>query len=322
MNSKRLDALLAQISQLKMAVIGDYALDFYFDINPDSSEISVETGKEVHICQKPQAHLGGAGNVAKNLASLGVQVDAFGVRGNDLFGREMGYEAEKWHISTKHLQIIDALDTPTYTKPMRVNEEQNRLDFGTRNLQFHTHAKPLIDALEKQINAYHWVIINEQFKYPLLTKQSLNQLQNITGNKAIADLRSLGNEAQSTLLKVNEDEFKNIIGKVTDLEFQIKQWVIQRNKPVLVTLGEQGMIYASPTEFHWEKAIPVWGPIDTVGAGDMVVAAFSAAKATGASIAESCNFASLAVHISIQKIGETGSASPHEIKQLHDAIGN
>ena len=65
MNSNRLDALLAQISQLKMAVIGDYALDFYFDINPDSSEISVETGKEVHICQKPQAYLGGAGNVQK-----------------------------------------------------------------------------------------------------------------------------------------------------------------------------------------------------------------------------------------------------------------
>jgi bifunctional ADP-heptose synthase (sugar kinase/adenylyltransferase) len=54
----------------------------------------------------------------------------------------------------------------------------------------------------------------------------------------------------------------------------------------------------------------------------MVVAAFSAAKAAGASNPEACTFASLAVHISIQKIGETGSSSPEEIKKLHHASGN
>ena len=322
MNSKRLDALLAQISQLHMAVIGDFALDFYFDINPDSSEISVETGKEVHICQNPKAYLGGAGNVAKNLANLGVHVDAFGIKGNDLFGREMSHQAEKWHISTEHLLTIEDLNTPTYSKPMRAQEEQNRLDFGTRSTHFQQHATTLIQQLQKQINNYQWVIINEQFRLPLLNKQSLGLLQNIVGEKAIADLRSLGNEANQTLLKVNEIEVTKIIGEITNLQEQIKSWALKRNKPVLVTLGEKGMIYASPTEFHWEKAIPVRGPIDTVGAGDMVVAAFSAAKATGASIKEACEFASLAVHISIQKIGETGSASPQEIKQLHHASGN
>lgn len=322
MNSKRLDALLAQISQLHMAVIGDFALDFYFDVNPASAEISVETGKEVHICQNPKAYLGGAGNVAKNLANLGVQVDAFGIKGNDLFGREMSHQAEKWHISTAHLLTLDELDTPTYTKPMWRKQEQNRLDFGTRSAHVQTYASTLISQLHKQINTYDWVIINEQFRLPLLNKQSLDQLQKIVGEKAIADLRSLGNEANQTLLKVNEAEVTKIIGEITNLKQQITDWAVQRNKPVLVTLGENGMIYASPTEFHWEKAIPVQGPIDTVGAGDMVVAAFSAAKATGASIEEACEFASLAVHISIQKIGETGSASPQEIKQLHHASGN
>ena len=322
MNSKRLDALLAQISQLHFAVIGDFALDFYFDTITDSAEISVETSKEVHICSTPQAYLGGAGNVAKNLAHLGVQVDAYGLKGNDLFGREMSFLANKLRISTEHLLTLEGLDTPTYSKPMRAGEELNRLDFGTRTSHFQAFSPQLLAALKARINTYDWVIINEQFRLPLLNQEILTELQEFIGENAIADLRSLGNAAKNTLLKVNEAELIKIIGDLTQLEDQIKAWASQRNKPVLVTLGERGMIYASPTEFHWEKAIPVNGPIDTVGAGDMVVAAFSAAKAAGASNPEACAFASLAVHISIQKLGETGSASPAEIKKLHHASGN
>ena len=87
--------------------------------------------------------------------------------------------------------------------------------------------------------------------------------------------------------------------------------------PVLVTLGEKGMVYASKEEFHHQPAIPVKGPIDTVGAGDMVVAGFSAARAAGATVEEACEFASLAVHNSIHQLGETGSASPDAIRQIH-----
>ena len=77
------------------------------------------------------------------------------------------------------------------------------------------------------------------------------------------------------------------------------------------------MIYASQKEYHHQPAFPVKGPIDTVGAGDMVVAGYSAARAAGASVQEACEFASLAVHISIHQLGETGSASPDAIRQLH-----
>ena len=66
MNSKRLEALLAQISQLRIAVIGDFALDFYFQFNPETGEISIETGQEVQHASQTQTALGGAGNVAKN----------------------------------------------------------------------------------------------------------------------------------------------------------------------------------------------------------------------------------------------------------------
>jgi rfaE bifunctional protein kinase chain/domain len=317
MNSQRLDALLAQIRTLRIAVIGDFALDFYFDYNPDTAEISVETGKEVQHASKAKTYLGGAGNVAKNLALLGVQVDAYGLRGDDVFGREMEHLARALNINTHQLQVKSEIDTPTYSKPMREGVEDKRLDFGTRNNQFQQFTPEVIHALSSQVKVYDWIIINEQFQIPLLDPTHLDYLQNFIGTNAIADLRSLGPHATQTLLKVNEAELQKIIGINTEIEASIQSWVAKRQKPVLVTLGEQGMVYASPTEFHWQKAIPLHGPIDTVGAGDMVVAGFSAAKACGATIEEACEFASLAVHISIHQIGETGYASPDAIRQLH-----
>ena len=322
MNSQRLEALLAKISALRIAVIGDFALDFYFDFNPNTTDFSIETGKQVQHASKAKTYLGGAGNVAKNLACLGVQVDAFGIRGNDVFGREMEHLAQSLQINTLQLKSKNQLDTPTYSKPIQAGIEQSRLDFGTQNQLFQQFTPEIIHELAIHASSYDWIIINEQFQIPLLNQATFEYLQKYVGEHAIADLRSLGQYATNTLLKVNELELTKIIGNTNDLEKAIKNWVAKRQKPVLVTLGEQGMIYASTAEFHWEKAIPLHGSIDTVGAGDMVVAAFSAARASGANIEEACLFASLAVHVSIHKLGETGSANPQEIIEAYHATRN
>lgn len=290
--------------------MGDFALDFYFDIQKSTGEFSVETAKEVHLASKPRAYLGGAGNVAKNLAVLGAQVSAFGVRGNDLFGREMAHQLATLGIDATNMQEID-IDTPTYSKPLQTQDELNRIDFGTRSSNFQAQTGELLQSLAAE--SFDWIIFNEQFRIPLLQAK---HIEGINHANALADLRSLGSYAKHLPLKVNEAEFIKINQKPATLE-NIRTWANTRNNPVLVTLGEKGMIYASKEEFHHQPAIPVKGPIDTVGAGDMVVAGFSAARAAGATVAEACEFASLAVHISIHQVGETGSASPDAIRQLH-----
>jgi len=310
MNSERLETLLARIQQLRIAVLGDFALDFYFDVQTSTAEFSIETTKEVHLASQPRAYLGGAGNVAKNLAILGAQVSAFGVRGNDLFGREMAHQMAALSIDATNIRETE-IDTPTYSKPMSGNEELNRIDFGTRSPNFQDQTSELIKALEAA--DFHWVIINEQFRIPLLQAQHIEALSN---QQALADLRSLGSHAKNLPLKVNEAEFIHIHQKPATKE-NIQAWAATRKQAVLVTLGEKGMIYASQKEYHHQPAFPVKGPIDTVGAGDMVVAGYSAARAAGASVEEACEFASLAVHISIHQLGETGSASPDAIRQLH-----
>lgn len=311
MHLERLENLLAQIQQLRIAVMGDFALDFYYDIQTATGEFSIETAKEVHLASVPRAYLGGAGNVAKNLALLGVQVSAFGVRGNDLFGREMAHQMQSLGIDSTNIKEIE-IDTPTYTKPMNGIVEQNRIDFGTRSANFKSHTDELVDVLKA--DAFDWIILNEQFSISLLQS---HHIEAVHKTNAIADLRSLGSHAKHMLLKVNEAEFTKLHSKPATKE-HIQAWATHRKQPVLVTLGEKGMVYASEQEYHHHPAFPVSGPIDTVGAGDMVVAGFSAARAAGATVEEACELASLAVHITIHQLGVTGSASPEAIRQLQD----
>jgi sugar/nucleoside kinase (ribokinase family) len=190
--------------------------------------------------------------------------------------------------------------------------EQNRIDFGTRSTNFQDHTNELIEALEKE--SFNWIILNEQFSISLLQS---HHIEAVHKTNAIADLRSLGSHAKHLLLKVNEAEFTNLHSKPATKE-HIQAWATHRKQPVLVTLGEKGMVYASEQEYHHQPALPVSGPIDTVGAGDMVVAGFSAARAAGATVEEACELASLAVHITIHQLGVTGSASPEAIRQLQD----
>ena len=278
MNSHRLKEILSQIQKIKIAVIGDFAVDFYFQENTLTSEFSVETGKNVFWGYQPKGFLGGAGNVTKNLSILGVKAFAFGAIGQDLFGREMLFQCQSLAIDTTHLLPFSDIDTPTYTKPMWANVELNRIDFGTQNKQFHYKSDTLIQQLEFEIAAYDWVVVNEQFQNPLLNKVSIKKLQTLINQhkkSSLADLRNLGTEATDIPLKVNESELSAIL-KLSPKQLAldetliaiIKNWVSQRKTGALVTLGARGLIYASPTEFHWQAGIKSKGEIDTVGAGD------------------------------------------------------
>lgn len=327
MSPEQLRNILSRIQSLKIAVIGDFAIDFYFQKTEETGDFSVETRKEVHWAKTPKTGLGGAGNVAKNLATLGVPTSAFGLIGSDIFGRDMNFHCQNLGIHAENLKSLPSMDTPTYSKPMQGEVELNRIDFGTQEKDIVQASQDLVDSLCNQLDKYDWVIINEQFRYPLLNQHLLEKLQSAM-NKAhkigLADLRSLGNFANQVLLKVNESELAHLLHinpalledseKLPDI---VKEWVKNRQQGALLTLGDRGLIYADHDHFHWQAGIPAKGPIDTVGAGDMIVAGFSAAKAAGASIQEACEFATLCAHISIHKIGETGEATPQEILDLN-----
>jgi rfaE bifunctional protein kinase chain/domain len=305
--------IFQQIKHLKVGVIGDFAVDFYHGINQQSQEFSVETGKEVFWGNKPKTSLGAAGNVVQNLAALGVgNLQVFGCVGDDIYGREMIYLFQKLNVYTANLRTIQSgWDTCTYTKPMSANGEENRLDFGTHNSLAEPVFEEILEAIESALPTLNVLIINQQFPNPLLTPQRIQRLNDVLSKFSnclfVADLRAYGLHVKNINLKVNTEELARLIG-ISTIEESDETACISHAKTLLekiggslvITRGEHGISYISPNEIQSVMALKLKTELDTVGAGDTVVAAFSACRGTGADIEQSLQIANLAAAVTVQ----------------------
>ena len=114
-----LESCLAALPRTRVTVFGDFCLDAYWLIDRDTSELSVETGLPVHRVRRQRYSLGGAGNVAANLADLGVAtVRAVGLIGDDLFGRQMRERLLQQHVDADGLlDTQEDWQTLVYAKP-------------------------------------------------------------------------------------------------------------------------------------------------------------------------------------------------------------
>src|SRR5690349_21396999 len=83
----RLKRLLPRLKGRRIGVLGDLMLDRY--LSGSASKLSPEVPVPVVNFEEQTEFLGGAGNVAANLAALGARVEAFGVIGEDEAGRSL-----------------------------------------------------------------------------------------------------------------------------------------------------------------------------------------------------------------------------------------
>ena len=118
-----------------MAVLGDFCLDRYYEIDPARAETSIETGLPVHNVTRIRSQPGGAGTVLNNLAALGIgRITPLGFCGEDGEGFELRRSlAERPGVSLEHFLTTPLRHTFTYGKPLLIRpgqppEELSRLD--------------------------------------------------------------------------------------------------------------------------------------------------------------------------------------------------
>ncbi len=324
-----LHLIFDRITRLKVGVIGDFALDVYFDYATQTGEESLETALPVHWGHQPRASLGAAGNVVQNLLALGVgQVWAIGCVGPDLFGREMRHLFGQQGVCTDHLLTAnEGWDTCVYTKPMEGQIESNRIDFGNRNHLSDSLFAQLIDALNSLLPQLDVLIINQQFGRPLLTPDRIEPLNNLIRQhpsvQFVADLRDSGLLMRGVTVKVNTAELARFLHldapENPDLNWCLEYGATlsrQLAGPVVVTRGKAGIACVGAEGVWSVEGLALPGPLDTVGAGDTVVATLAATLPAGANWPQSLAVANLAAAVTVQKLGQTGTATPLEIGQL------
>lgn len=330
MTGPTITVLSQRFASLRVGVIGDFALDLYVDIQTQTGEYSLETGREVFWGSQPRASLGAAGNVVQNLHALGVEhCWAIGCIGNDLFGREMVHLFHSLGVNTRHMLLAEQWTTCLYTKPNRQHQELNRIDFGMGNSLSDRLFANLMAGLEQCLPDLDVLIINQQFSNPLLTADRVAVLNALIARfprgRVVADMRNVGRHIRGATLKVNTAELAYFLGiappENPDMDWCIEQggtFRKQTNVPLLITRGQAGILYMDETETKSVDGLPLQNELDTVGAGDTVVAAWATCMGAGATPEQGLEIANLAAGVTVQKIGQTGTASLKEILTLHD----
>jgi rfaE bifunctional protein kinase chain/domain len=326
-----LEGLLESIRRIKAAVVGDFCLDAYWFIDESGSETSVETGLSTRPVQTQRYSLGGAGNVANNLKALGAaEVRAYGVTGEDPFGRTMRRLMEEAGIDTRSLLVQSGgWQTHVYVKPTKDGREESRIDFGNFNrLQRETEDR-LIARLDRDIGAVDIVIINQQALAGIHTERFRRALNGLIRKHPrrifIADTRRYSGAYKGALSQLNDYEASSLCGRERrrgDLVLPEEarraggELFRRRRKPVFITRGERGCLVADGTGIHEIPGLLVISRIDAVGAGDSMLAGISAGLAAGRSNVEAAILGTFTAGVTIQKVFQTGTASPAEILKI------
>jgi len=331
MRKEQLQKVLDDISHVKIAVLGDFCLDAYWFVEESKSEISIETGLATRPVQQQKYSPGGAGNVTNNLAAMGVKdVRALGVTGPDPFGRKLVSIMSKTGINTRGILTQEKdWSTHVYIKPYVADQEQSRIDFGNFNQLTEQTADRLIDILDREAGEADIVIINQQVVSGIHTDYLRNKIVKVIGKHPetvfIVDSRDFSDFYTGAYRKMNDHEAvrlcdikKEPAESVTYMETRdAARTLYQRyRKPLFITCGSRGSLIADQNGISEIPGIMVTSRIDTVGAGDSYLAGAASALAAGYSMKSAAELGSLVAGVTIQKLFQTGTASPEEILQL------
>ncbi len=331
MTRNELELLLRDVRSTRLAVLGDYCLDVYWFINLARSEPSLETGLNTLPVQSQRYSLGGAGNVVHNLVDLGCgEVAAFGVVGDDPWGREMLRLLQEKGVDTSGL-LVEGQDwaTLTYIKPHIADTEQQRLDFGNFNALPERAARALLDALEARIDGFDLVIVNEQVREGIHTDVFREGLRSLMRRHPemtfVVDSRHWSPEYPDAVLKVNDREAMRLCGRdVPPSALVVREDVLaaaselhrRTGRTVFVTRGERGCVVCHSGGTEEVPGIQVLSRTDPVGAGDSFLAGAAAALAAGRPPGQAALLGSFAAAVTVRKLRQTGTATPAEILEV------
>lgn len=336
MNVERFDAITSGYSKLRVAVIGDFCLDRYLEIDPGRKETSIETSLPVHNVVNVRSQPGGAGTILNNLVALGLrEIIPVGFCGEDGEGWELRRALQGKHgVQLDHFVPTFQRRTFTYTKPLVVEPGEPPVELNRLDIKNWTPTPPsVIECLQQaawylagHVDAFILLDQVDLANTGVVSKKVLEMIERIArefpGMLIVADSRRGLRNFPKVVFKMNNAELARLTRAraTTDLAKIQKQaagLARKQGRRVFVTVAERGIVGADPSgEVQHVPALPVRGEIDVVGAGDAVTANLTTALAAGATLRECLELAMLGASIVIHQLGTTGTASVQELRAL------
>jgi rfaE bifunctional protein kinase chain/domain len=316
------ESLLRRMEGRKVAVLGDVMLDEY--LFGEVNRISPEAPVPVVRVLRERAVLGGAANVAANLRALGTDPLLIGTLQKDAAGDRVLGLLTGLGVSISGLVLDTSRPTIIKTRVIGQQQQMLRIDREETGPPDAAVLLGLKDRLERALSTASALVISDYAKG--------------TVNESVMDVvRSLCSERNlpwivdpkpahkalyrgATLMTPNTKETSELSGGParSDMEVTIAGRGILAElglKGLLVTRSERGMALFSPDAGHaapWMIPTEAREVFDVSGAGDTVIAAFSAAIAAGADWREAAMLANAAAGVVVAKVG-TATVTPAEL---------
>jgi len=343
----RLAELSARFPELRVAVVGDFFLDKYLDVDPSLAETSVETGKIAHQVVAVRHSPGAAGTIVSNLAALDAgELYAIGFTGDDGEGYDLRSGLQKIGCSTEYLYADRRLMTPTYLKPRDINQtglagEHSRYDTKNRKPTAAELEEKIIHALEMLVPRVDAVIAQDQVEEDgcgVLTSKVVETLSDLAErypeNVFWADSRYRIRRFRGQIVKPNQYEVLGLVRHTPEMPVEMSVLyaavISLRNEvqsPVCCTLGAGGMLVSDPHP-TLVPGVKLSGPTDPTGAGDSATAGAVLALAACATLPEAALIGNLVASLTVEQLGTTGTARREQLpdrlqlwlSQRHDTV--
>jgi len=304
-----------RFDKAQVLVIGDVMLDRYW--YGSTTRISPEAPVPVVKVGQREDRIGGAGNVALNIASLGGGASLIAVVGQDEAAEALGL---RLHAAGVHCDFQVSDSRPTITKLRVISRSQQllRLDFEDSFAEEDTsHFEEKTRSLLQHVGA---LVLSDYAKGGLGDPQPLICAARERGVPVLVDPKGtdFARYRGATLMTPNLHEFEGVVGACkTEHDLVEKGQALMRRlelDSLLVTRGEHGMTLIRPD--HPELHLPARARevFDVTGAGDTVISVLAASLAAGEPLPEAVALSNIAASIVVAKLG-TATVSAPELRR-------
>lgn len=287
----------------RVLVVGDIMLDRYWfgEVN----RISPEAPVPVVRIERTEDRLGGAANVARNVAALGAATALLGVVGTDEAGDMVQRLLQEDGIDGR-LNRDPAISTIIKLRVIGRQQQLLRIDFEQAPSDAILRDK--LTQFTALVPDYDVVVLSDYAKGSLVNVREMILSARALGKKVLVDPKGddFTRYAGASILTPNRAEFRHVVGAWRNEEQLTEKAQQLRNAleldALLVTRSEDGMtLYSEHEVIHMPaQAREVY---DVSGAGDTVIATLAVMLAAGQSMAQAVAVANRAGGIVVGKLG-------------------
>lgn len=315
---EKIEHTISKFNDVKILVIGDLILDEF--IWGDSSRISPEAPVPVVLVDRESLMPGGAANVANNISAIGAKVYLAGVIGKDEHGRQLETILKEKGVEIEGVFSDPERPTTLKTRVVARHQQVVRIDRENAGHLRGSITKELTDYIKEKIKEVDGIII-EDYGKGVITPDILGEIippakrqrkviavdpkeEHISYYKGVTVITPNRKEAEAMGgIKATDDASLNKLGKSLLEKLKLQA--------ALITLGENGMrLFERAAGVDARRGgrithIPTVAQevFDVSGAGDTVIATFTAALCAGAKMIEAAHISNFAGGIVVGKVG-------------------